>query len=362
MNRNKLLKTLSIMLVMLFSLNIVSYAVSFEPIDIKESKEADKTYITKIYEVAKENDTLFKAGITKEFKQGNSRFELESIETKGGNLSLRKNETQIKVIETNTDNSEEILNQLPTTITYSEEDGYKGELQLDLNSIVTTKVSGGAYKKSYTVTEDVEFFNHSANDLYDIPKTKTKNGVTMKLLNVDWKARTTEYVAGSQVPVLYDGIAHYGGTATKTVESEAKYSTSAEYKGEIVKEEIQPITYLIRYVEVSNSTLEIVIGSILMILLILLALYFLLLKNVKIYNAQNDEFVLIDKRNINYLNPVINLNNLANKSMSNMYKIVLSKGLTRKLSGMKVKVVLNNKTTQHLVNGYDTEYSFDVVI
>ena len=44
---NKLLKLLSVMLVMLFSLNIVSYAVSFEPIDTKESKENDKTYITK---------------------------------------------------------------------------------------------------------------------------------------------------------------------------------------------------------------------------------------------------------------------------------------------------------------------------
>lgn len=339
-----------------------SFAVSFEPTDTFETNENEKQYITKVYEVSEENDSLFKIGLAKEFEDGNSKYTLESIETKGGNLTLTKTETQIKILETNTDDETEILKQLPSTIEYNGDDNYVGTLELDLNSITTTKVSSGTYKKSYTVSEDVTFSNYSANDLYDIPKTKYKNGVNMKLLNVDWNVQTTQYVAGSQVPVMYNGIAHYSGIGTRTVESEAKYSTSAEYKGEITKEEIQPITYYVRYVESSNSTLQIVLISVIAFILIALALWFLLSKNVKIYNLQNDEFVLINKRNINYLNPVINLNNLAQKSLSNVYKIVLSKGLTRKISGMKVKVVLGSKSAQHLVNAYNTEYSFDITI
>ena len=77
---------------------------------------------------------------------------------------------------------------------------------------------------------------------------------------------------------------------------------------------------------------------------------------------KNDEFVLIDRRNINYINPIINLNNLDKKSLTNVYKIVLSKSLTKKISGMKLKITLGSKNVQHLVNAYGVEYSFDVTI
>ena len=352
------------MLSMIVTLCITTfcYAVSFEAIDSFETTENDKHYITKVYEVSEENDSLFKTGILNEIEDGNSVYQLESIETKGGNLVLTKNETQIKIVETNTEEELEILKQLPEKIEYNENDGYVGELVLDKTTITTTKVSGGTYKKSYTVKEDVSFSNYGANDLYDIPKTKYKNGVNMKLLNVDWKVQATEYVAGSQVPLTYSGVAHCSGVGTRTVESEAKYSTSVEYKGEIKKEEIQPITYYVRYVEVNNKTLSIILTSIFIVLLLALALYFLLNKNVKIYNLQNDEFVLIDRRNINYINPIINLNNLDKKSITNIYKIVLSKSLTKKISGMNVKVTLGSKNVQHLVNAYGVEYSFDITI
>lgn len=359
---NRIFKISILSMIITLCITTFCFAVSFEAKDSFETTENDKHYITKVYEVSEENDSLFKTGIINKFEEGNSVYQLESIETKGGNLVLTKNETQIKIIETNTEEQAEILKQLPEKIEYNENDGYVGELVLDKTSITTTKVSGGSYKKSYTVKEDVSFSNYAANDLYDIPKTKYKNGVNMKLLNVDWRIQTTEYVAGTQVPLTYSGVAHYSGVGTKTVESEAKYSTSAEYKGEIKKEEIQPITYYVRYVEVNNKTLSIILTTAFIILLLALALYFLLNKNVKIYNLQNDEFVLIDRRNINYINPIINLNNLDKKSITNIYKIVLSKSLTKKISGMKVKVTQGSKNVQHLVNAYGVEYSFDITI
>ena len=363
MNKNKgILKILMLSMILILGINTFCFAVSFEAIDSFETTENDNHYITKVYEVSEENDSLFKTGIINKIEEGNSTYQLESIETKGGNLILTKNETQIKIVETNTEDQAEILKQLPEKIEYKEDNGYVGELEIDKTTITTTKVSGGTYKKFYTVSEDVSFSNYGANDLYDIPKTKYKNGVNMKLLNVDWKVQVTEYVAGSQVPLTYSGVAHYSGVGTRTVESEAKYSTSVEYKGEIKKEEIQPITYYVRYVEVNNKTLSIILTSIFIVLLLALALYFLLNKNVKIYNLQNDEFVLIDRRNINYINPIINLNNLDKKSLTNIYKIVLSKGLTKKISGMKLKITLGSKNVQHLVNAYGVEYSFDVTI
>ncbi len=361
MNKIKgILRILMISMIITLCFNTFCFAVSFEAIDSFETTENNKNYITKVYEVSEENDSLFKTGIINKIEEGNSTYQLESIETKGGNLVLTKNETQIKIVETNTEEQIEILKQLPEKIEYNESDGYVGTLELDKDSITTTKVSGGTYKKSYTVSEDVSFSNYGANDLYDIPKIKYKNGVNMKLLNVDWKIQATEYVAGSQVPLTYSGVAHYSGIGTKKVESEAKYSTSAEYRGEIKKEEIQPITYYVRYIEVNNKTLSVIVTIIFIVLLLALALYFLLNKNVKIYNLQKDEFILIDRRNINCINPIINLNNLEQKSLSNVYKIVLSKSLTKKISG--IKITLGNKTIQHLVNAYGVEYSFDVTI
>jgi len=359
MKKVKILLT-SLLILLLFS--SICFAVSFEPIQTFETTENNKNFVTKVYEVDEENDSLFKAGLVKEFKDGNSKYELESIETKGGNLTLTKSETQIKVIETNTEDRAEILNQLPLSIQYDEADGYVGELKLDTDSITTTKVSGGSYRTSYIVRDDVSFSGYSANDLYDIPKTKAKNGVSMKLLNVDWKVQSSEYVAGSAVPLLYSGVAHYAGTGYRTVESESKYSTSAEYKGEIIKEEINPITYYVRYVETGNNTVYIIFGIVLCGLILSCLLYFLFNKNVEIYNLQGDEFVLIDKRNINYANPVVNLNNLTSKSMTNIYRIIFSKRLTNKISGMKVKVILNSKTSQYSVNVYNQEYTIDVTM
>lgn len=338
-----------------------TFAVTFEPTSTVITNESGDAYMIKIYTVSEEDSELFKTDIIQKFSEGGHSYSLDSIKQTGGNVVLNKEEIQIKIVETDTDDSIEILKQLPTTINY-EEDGYVGELKINNNSILTTKVANGTYTKQYTVSENVSFSNFTPNDLYDVPKTKVKNGVTMKLLNVDWKVQTSEYVAGSQVPVYYSGIAHYAGIGTKVIESTAKYSTSAEYKGNITKEETYPITYTIKYKQDSTGLVVGIFTTILITGIIALVMFFVFRKNVKIYNAKNDEYVLIDKRNINYSNPVINLSNLAQKSMSNMYKIILSKNATKKLYGTKIKVVENSKTTNHLVNAYDTEYSFEVII
>ena len=48
--------------------------------------------------------------------------------------------------------------------------------------------------------------------------------------------------------------------------------------------------------------------------------------------------------------------------MTNIYRIIFSKRLTNKISGMKVKVILNSKTSQYLVNTYNQEYTIDVTM
>ncbi len=346
---------------MLVVMSTTAFAVTFEPTSTVITNESGDTYMIRTYTVSEADNELFKTGIIQKFSDGGHSYSLDSIKQTGGNIVLNKEETQIKIVETNTDDSIEILKQLPVTINY-EEDGYVGELKLNNNSILTNKVSNGTYTKQYTVSEDVNFSNFTPNDLYDVPKTKVKNGVTMKLLNVDWKVQTSEYVAGSQVPIYYSGIAHYAGIGTRVIESTAKYSTSAEYKGNITKEETYPITYIIKYKQDSTGLIVGIFVAILTTCLLALVMFFIFRKNVKIYNAKNDEYVLINKKNINYSNPVINLSNLAQKSMSNMYKIILSKSATKKLYGTKIKVVGNNKTINHLVNAYDTEYSFEVII
>ncbi len=350
-----------ILCLMIVVISTTSLAVTFEPASTERINENGKTYMKKTYIVSVEDDELFKTGIVQKFSEGGHDYTLDSIKQSGGNVLLNKEETQIKIVETDTDDSIEILKELPSSIVY-EEDGYKGELKLNNSSIITTKVANGTYRTQYTVSEDVSFSNFTPNDLYDVPKIKIKNGVTMSLINVDWKVQTSEYVAGSQVPIYYSGIAHYKGIGTRMVESTARYSTSAEYKGEIVKEENYPITYTIMYKQDSTG---LIIGILIVLLscgLLAFVIFVILRKNVKVYNAQNNEYVLIKKLNINYSNPVINLNNLSQKSMSNMYKIILSKSATRKLYGTKIKVVGNNKAQNHLVNSYDNEYSFEVMI
>jgi hypothetical protein len=69
------------------------------------------------------------------------------------------------------------------------------------------------------------------NDLAYIPKTVTKNGVTLQLEDVEWVVMGTTPSGDSLVPNLFKAIAAYSGTATGARVS--GYTATITYSGTV---------------------------------------------------------------------------------------------------------------------------------
>ena len=218
--------------------------------------------MVKTYEVAEGTENKFERELVTKYKDGFKIYELDNISKSGGTALISREETQIKVVETDSDKIEDVIPLFPSEIEYLEDDEYYGTLVLDTSSIVTTKISDGSYYKKYNITDRVEYRNYSKNDMDKIPKTRVKNGINMYLVSVDWKVQNTEMIGNSQIPVSYIAIANYKGTGTQKIEGEKKYTSSATYKGIIEKTEINPYEYEVTYIKTADYTFLIIVSGV----------------------------------------------------------------------------------------------------
>lgn len=115
-----------------------------------------------------------------------------------------------------------------------EQDGFRGQLTLDMDSIYTEPTNKSSY--SYAVTDSREYNGLARNDTYSIPKTVEKNGTILQLADVRW----TELGEDN-----YRALASYSGTATGV--NVSGYTSTATYLGEVTKDTLQSITYAVVY-------------------------------------------------------------------------------------------------------------------
>lgn len=240
------------------------------PNSIREYKENNNSYMVKKYEVTEGTENEFERELVTKFKDGFKVYELDNISKSGGTAIISKEETQIKIVETDSDKIEDVVPLFPSEIEYLEDDEFYGKLVLDTSSIVTTKVSDGSYYKKYNIIDRVEFRNYSKNDMDKIPKIRVKNGIIMNLVSVDWKVQNTEMVGNSQVPVSYIAIANYKGIGSQKIEGEKKYTSSATYTGTIEKTEINPIEYEVTYIKVADYTILVIVSGVMFVIGVIL--------------------------------------------------------------------------------------------
>lgn len=266
------MKKIIVTLLAILTLSTTVLAGTTLPNSVKEYKEGNNVYIVKKYEVDSNSVNEFERNIENSFKDGLKVYKLDNTSKSGGNVVTSKEETQVKIVETDSEKIEDVLPLFPSEIEYEEDDEYTGSLLLDTSSIVTTKISDGSYYKRYSIHEEVEYRNYSKNDMDSIPKTRVKDGVNMHLVSVDWKVQNTEMIGSSQVPVSYIAIAYYEGIGTQKVVGQAKYTSSAIYTGIVEKEEIKPFEYELSYIKVADYTVLMAISVLLFIIGIVLIL------------------------------------------------------------------------------------------
>lgn len=83
------------------------------------------------------------------------------------------------------------------------------------------------------------------NDMSYVPSTTVKNGRTLNLANVEWQVTGTDLVGETLVPSSYQAVATY--SARVPYQAATGYITTAEYTGEITREGVESITYVLTY-------------------------------------------------------------------------------------------------------------------
>lgn len=192
--------------------------------------------IVKVYELPPGEDP--QALIEEPFEQNGYRYEYQSMVKEDLVTKESKVAEKDTTIETSTNDTEEILKQIPGKISYDGTDGYTGDLILDPSSI-KTEVSGYA-TRSYTVSDTKIYPNLSYNDNGLIPQTTTKNGMTLKLASVSWQGQGGTGANGSLIPTSYTATAYYSAVGNSKYAT--GYTTTAHYSGDVTLE-----TNLIKY-------------------------------------------------------------------------------------------------------------------
>lgn len=160
----------------------------------------------------------------KEFLETKAVVETVTVETEKKDLSV-------------------ILEHLAPTMAYDDGE-FAGELALDHTTLSTE--AAGYTTGSNTVTATRTIGPLDRNDMSYIPATTVKNGMTLNLANVEWQVIGTDVVGDVMAPCSYQAVATYSASTSYQVAT--GYVTTAEYKGEVVAEGVDSITYTVVYV------------------------------------------------------------------------------------------------------------------
>lgn len=209
---------------------------AYYPIDVKEYLEGDSHRISKVYQLSLLDDPA--AIPTGEFERDGRRYFLLDMTRKDEVGVETKPHTHTATLASDTDDMEEILQRLESTMEVTTEDGYTGLLQLDHT---TVKVAADGYAtKSQALSASRTYPNLSDADLSLIPKTIEEKGKTLTLADVEWIS--AYQTVGSEGAVLrYSAAASYTGSTSYRVAT--GYTVTADYAGEVAKAGCDVVTY-----------------------------------------------------------------------------------------------------------------------
>lgn len=154
-------------------------------------------------------------------------------------------------VETAKQDLSSVLEELPPTMEY--DDGtYKGTLALDHTTIHTE--AAGYAKGSRTITAVKTIGPLDRNDMSYVPATTVKDGRTLSLTGVDWQVIGTDLVGETLTPSSYQAVATYSGKASYSYAT--GYVSTAEYVGEVTRNEVESVTYTVLYTGEAISPVE----------------------------------------------------------------------------------------------------------
>ena len=347
------MKKLIMCLIATFLLNQSIYANNLKEIEL--SVNEDKTKAIKIFESTEDID--FKKVIFEDFFRDNFKYVKDDINVDRITKEDIKEQTEkLEFIITKEESlyNKKVLSLFQEKLPY-EKDGYYGLLTKDENSLKIepnkTESNTTYTKQVITLNETKVYYGLESNDYGLIPKTITKNGVALNLVDANFVTTNNETVANTGVGTLYNCNAVYKGSYTKqtpnTTTKVIDYKATVEYKGNISKEVFEKniITVVYKGEKLFDPIVPIAVATTTSATGIFGFIVFLFTKrNVKIYNLNNGAYELIGKCKITEKNKNINLNTISIKATSNIYKLTFDKSIAKKLNNQDINITLDNVT------------------
>ena len=352
------MKKLIMCLLSILALNKTVFANNL--VEIQTSITEDKTKAIKIFESYEEIDeSNLKNILFEDFEQDGYNYIKNSVDIEKVTKTdtIKATET-LDVILTKEEKEKlsnlEIINLFQDGLPY-EKDGYKGVLQKDLASLKIepnkTESTTTYTNQTITLNQKKEYYGLESNDYALIPKTITKNGVTLNLVDANFVSTNNEAissVANTGVGTLYNCNAVYKGSYIKKIPNTKTnvidYKATMEYKRDISKEIFEKNLITVSYVgnKIVDLTVPVVattsggiLGGV---------IFFFVKRNVRVYNLINGSYQLIGKCKITEKDKTINLTHLSMKAQSNIYKIMIDNSAYKKLNNQEINITLNNIT------------------
>lgn len=330
------------------------------PKDIQNVNENGTALIIKTFEVSPDylSDQLVEA----DFDQNGYRYAKREILKVEETYST---ETRLasKIVMVEHEKKEGVLAKFEPLLDY-DEDGFQGQLELDVSAIVTEAAGSESY--TYDIFETREYPGFARNDTYGVPKSIDKNGVTLALSDIEWISMGNASVDGLAVYPTYTAVAKYGGKAIGYRTN--GYTSTGIYKGEVVKKTPHHIIYAIVYEgtkiplpPIPPNYVPLIFAVLVCMAGIVVAILWIYRKNTKIYALNEGKYYLAQKARLEYSNPVLDLSNVEYLSTSNDYYIVIDRFAAKRLNGRDIKVVrVGLEPLTHHLESNRNEYEFRV--
>ena len=230
----------SAVLALFLTFNAVSPAMAMEiPISVTTAELNGQQILTEVYQAGQEIDP--ESLIKDDFTKGEFIYSYDNITKEETESIEKKNVTQTVEMQSNTKDLSKNIDLFAATIEYTDEDGFTGTLNFDPKS-VTTEASGYRKKQS-TVTETKTYDGLPYNDPTLLPQSVEKNGHQLSVSDIQWQEETL--AENGSIPTSYKAVVTYSKSLSTNVAS--GYTVTAEYAGEVTKDDQSDIVYTITY-------------------------------------------------------------------------------------------------------------------
>ena len=152
-----------------------------------------------------------------------------------------KTVTVTETAESKKDDMSTVLSLYPQNMGYSDEDGFAGNLLLNIATIKSEVAGYGSYSTPYTVSRN--YPNLANADTQYLPKTVDDNGRTLQLQDVQWQTDNFMNVDDYDIGDRYTAIVTYGGSRTSSYVT--GYIITADYSGAVTRKGVTAIKYTV---------------------------------------------------------------------------------------------------------------------